>query len=692
MNDQAISTQEAADEAFVRSANRKDYEGMEAALAQGANVDVSNVRGVTPLHAAVLNKNIALVDWLVRKGANPSLQNLTGDSALHDAARAESPEFLTALLKSKKVKVDVENTLATTPLIEAAMCSRLDNVKALLNAGADPVKRSRQGGASALLVAAQRQRYEMVKLLLKAGANPNDANNYGVTALIAAVATSGVGAEGGDGNEGANSASAKTLRLLLDAGADVNAASDSGNTPLAEASLHANRPAMVALLDAGANPNVKSAAGVGGGVTPLMIAAVKGDVELLGRLVASGADVNFVSEKKLTALAMAMRAPASNDKERAKAGECIEALLEAGARLAEAKNQQGLGHYAAATGNVELMRVVASRGSLEDQDENGATAAFYAIARRDVALVEELAALGANFNAKDAKGNTMLQGLARQPCPGQIKQAIGLMRQQNDEKLKAQATALEREAHETALGLFQRLLDLGVGINEPNAQGDTALHTALMSYAHGNCERRYIDFLVDHGASLSVRNEQEASPFVQVIKMGDVELAAAWAQRLIDQGAQAEVETCVYDVSWTAPEHEAQVRAVKAVFEKLIPMGAQLDYQDQDGQFALLVAAATNQEDLALALLELGANVNLRNHEGEVAAFHSVKENRANITRILFEHGCDPDATRNDGDSLMTIAYEHQRSTAVQQIIEARQTRQARLDEEEAQKPRKAAP
>jgi ankyrin repeat protein len=81
-------------------------------------------------------------------------------------------------------------------------------------------------------------------------------------------------------------------------------------------------------------------------------------------------------------------------------------------------------------------------------------------------------------------------------------------------------------------------------------------------------------------------------------------------------------------------------------------------------------------------LIDMGANVNQKNQEGEVAAFHSVKENHPNITRILFDKGCNPDAVRNDGESLITIAYRHQNSTAVQQIIEYRPKWRATHDED----------
>jgi ankyrin repeat protein len=101
-------------------------------------------------------------------------------------------------------------------------------------------------------------------------------------------------------------------------------------------------------------------------------------------------------------------------------------------------------------------------------------------------------------------------------------------------------------------------------------------------------------------------------------------------------------------------------------------MGANVGYQDEDGQFALLIASMKNQEGLVNALIDLKADVHQTNAEGEVAAFHSVKENHPNITKILFDAGADPNATRSDGESLMSIAYRDHLTHTVQQIKDAR--------------------
>ena len=81
---------------------------------------------------------------------------------------------------------------------------------------------------------------------------------------------------------------ADTVGLLIDSGANVNAATDLGITPLALAAANGNADVAGTLLEAGADPDAGSEAGV----TPLMQAARTGRIETVRALLEFGADVN----------------------------------------------------------------------------------------------------------------------------------------------------------------------------------------------------------------------------------------------------------------------------------------------------------------------------------------------------------------------------------------------------------------
>lgn len=113
-----------------------------------------------------------------------------------------------------------------------------------------------------------------VRALLKQGADVNAAQNDGMTALHWA-------AQHGD---------AATARMLVSAGARLEATTRNGNyTPLHVASRAGRAPVVKALLEAGANANAATSSG---GATALHFAAAQGSVEAITALLAHGASVD----------------------------------------------------------------------------------------------------------------------------------------------------------------------------------------------------------------------------------------------------------------------------------------------------------------------------------------------------------------------------------------------------------------
>jgi len=129
------------------------------------------------------------------------------------------------------------------------------------------------GGATPLMMAALYGDAPLMTDLLDQGASPNVWNDAGATALMWSV---------GDLDK---------VKLLVARGADVNARSNDGRSPIViAAGIRGNRDVVSLLLERGANPSAK-APGIVANVTPLAEAAKQGDEAMIRLLIARGADI-----------------------------------------------------------------------------------------------------------------------------------------------------------------------------------------------------------------------------------------------------------------------------------------------------------------------------------------------------------------------------------------------------------------
>jgi ankyrin repeat protein len=113
------------------------------------------------------------------------------------------------------------------------------------------------------------------------------------------------------------------MKLLLDAGADINKQASSGDdwdaTPLQHAILERQPAAVALLLDRGANPNQ---GGGGRDLTPLFLAAGDTDPSILKLLLAHGADPTVEDDKGATPLTRAVSAGTFHGPDRPMFGGC----------------------------------------------------------------------------------------------------------------------------------------------------------------------------------------------------------------------------------------------------------------------------------------------------------------------------------------------------------------------------------
>ena len=132
-------------------------------------------RLMTPTCWAAYRGNTEVLKVLLDAGADPNIADGYGNSPLHWAAK-QGLERIAQLLIKSGADVNSTDKCGQTPLYWAARVGHRDVVKVLLSAGADPDKRNVRG-ESALDGPTMIGDMDVVLLLLDAGARPREGLN-----------------------------------------------------------------------------------------------------------------------------------------------------------------------------------------------------------------------------------------------------------------------------------------------------------------------------------------------------------------------------------------------------------------------------------------------------------------------------------------------------------------------------------
>ncbi|XP_066089571.1 nuclear factor NF-kappa-B p105 subunit isoform X4 [Saccopteryx bilineata] len=151
--------------------------------------DIINMRNdlyQTPLHLAVITKQEAVVEDLLRAGADLSLLDRLGNSVLHLAAEDGHDKILGILLKHKKAALLINhpNGEGLNAIHIATMSSSVPCLLLLLAAGADVNAQERKSGRTALHLAVEHDNVSLAGCLLLEGEAHVDSTTYdGTTPL-----------------------------------------------------------------------------------------------------------------------------------------------------------------------------------------------------------------------------------------------------------------------------------------------------------------------------------------------------------------------------------------------------------------------------------------------------------------------------------------------------------------------------
>ena len=417
---------------------KRDTAAVRALLAQKVDVNAPGTDGSPALHWAVRVDDAATTRLLLSAGAQAPLANRYGVTPIAIAASNGSAALIGILLDAG-ADANAPDPAGDTPLMSATRVGRVDAVTVLLDRGAKIDAADATYQQTALMVGVRENHPDIVKLLIARGASVHARTRVGRTpAWVLPNSQPGFGhgigiVRGGSPDRGRR------------------APIPGGMTPLLYASRDGRMETARMLLDAGAEINARDA----NEITPLIAAITNNHPDVARFLIDRGADIKAVDWYGRTPLWAAVETrnmdldngTFENSIERAPFLELIQVLLERGADPnARTKEVPPV--------RPDFLRVTAS---LSWVDFTGQTPFLTAALAGDVTVMKLLLKHGADPNIPTFAGTTALMAAA----------GVNWVFDQTYD-----------EGQPALLEAVKLCVELGMDINAINSMGLTAMHGA----------------------------------------------------------------------------------------------------------------------------------------------------------------------------------------------------------------------
>ena len=545
----ALVQAQAPRSAVADAAMAKDAALVRQLLKSGADANGSQGDGMSALHWASLHGDAAMAEMLIVAGANVrATTRIGGFTALHLASQAGKAAVVAPLVKGRAA-VDARTATGATALMLAAGAGSAEIVRTLAEAGADLNVTETANGQSALMFAASGGRTEAAAVLIAKGADLTlrsrvvDLTKLEVPEEVLqdqlrqeqTPARNEGGAPAPAAAAAASSSSSRVAGVSRPYKYNELIGNYGGLTALHFAARQGATDTVRALVEAGADVNALTA---GDKTSPMLIAAVNGQFDLVSYLLSKGGDPNLASDAGMAPLYAVLNlhwAPKSfYPQPRAQLqqqGSYLEVMTQLLAKGADpnARLQRKIWYTQY---NFDLLRV----------DDAGATPFWRAAYASDIEAMKMLVAAGADPavpTAKPASNDRFRQGGVTSGDANRDHSGLPPIMTAGPDipPLLAASGAGYGEgfagnAHRFAptgmLAAVKYLIEeLGTSANVRDADGNTALH-----HAASRGDNEMITYLVSKGADVTLVNRggqttvdmangpvQRVQPYPETIKL-----------------------------------------------------------------------------------------------------------------------------------------------------------------------------
>ncbi len=591
--------------------------------------------------------------------SNPELLNdeILGETPLSKSAKLGQLEIVEHLINAG-VKIDKAPSSTITPLMKAAYYGHIEVVEFLLLQGAD-IRLEHQGGYEAFDWALESGQYKVMNLLteqLIQQSNSNHSNATNSTDKWTIGNVSKTKPTAIPGKETQSLILLKTiladdlprLKQLLQHGFNPNFHNVTGYAAL-PFSVRLNKDKMIdTLLAAGADINI----GNNGNdeASPINQAARAGNLKLLKKIIAAGANVNKPNARGYTALHLAAMIQSS---------ETVKYLLQQGAN-ANFPMRDGYTPYdfAYQTGNKKVL----TEFLLADLSARNRQIAEQAIANKKFPKqkffsehsgflastivnqfpIEQIANLSTTTISQKSFGYFPLNYAARF---GQLDVAKLLIKRgakvNQTSKGGYQTSPLTDALRQTAyLQMVQLLLDNHANIRLTDKNGDPAINWATL-YGH----TKAVKYLLSRGADPLQANKDEYTALRTANERGHKDIIVIIEQFIAERNKAETAADLIKQKSTTKARGAIAKLADPNLFLK-------------DGSTLLFEAIKIGDPKLVSALIEYGANVNQSNIIGYFSTplMQSVSANLPEVSELLLNAGANINDTDVLGDPAINWA------------------------------------
>ena len=527
----------------------KDLALVRQLLKGGAEANGSQGDGMSALHWAALHGDAAMAGMLIVSGASVrATTRIGGFTPLHLASQTGKAAVVAPLVKGG-AQVDTRTATGATALMLASGAGSAEIVRTLVEAGADLNLTETANGQTALMFAASLGRTEAAALLLAKGADLTvrsrvvDLSAVEVPEEVLqdqlrqqqSPQTPAVSNEGGAARPAAPAPSSRVAGVSRPFKYNELIGNYGGLTALHFAARQGATDTVRVLVEGGADVNVLTA---GDKTTPMLIAAVNGQFDLVSYLLEKGGDPNRASDAGMTPLYAVLNLqwapksfypqPRAQLQQQASYLEVMAQLLAKGADP-NARLQRKIWYTQY---NFDLLRV----------DDAGATPFWRAAYASDIEAMKVLVAAGADPTlptAKPASNDRFRQGGVTSgdenrdhsglpPVPTSGPDVPPLLAAAGAGYGEGFAGNAHRFAPTGMLAAVKYLIEeLGTSPNVRDADGNTALH-----HAASRGDNEMIKYLVAKGAAVTFVNRggqttvdmangpvQRVQPFPETMKL-----------------------------------------------------------------------------------------------------------------------------------------------------------------------------